>query len=193
MKKRRNIMGAFYGAIHVKSEYKGEIKEALKKINESTKARFYISPVIDGWVGVYPDNHGQDEIIAEKLTAEIKNEIIQLIVHDDDVFIYTFHKNGKLIDRYNSNPDYFGEASEEEKKHAKGNPVVFSGLFSSDQINSIEELLDPDNVKNTVFTTELLAAFSDIFGLPNTMTSYEYLDNGETGDVREWDEFEKIG
>ncbi len=186
-------MGAFYGAILIKSQYKGEIKETLTKINKSIGTKFYISPAIDGWVGVYPDNHGQDETISEEMAGEIKNEMLQLIVHDDDIFIYSFHKDGRLIDKYNSNPDYFGEVSEDEKEKVKGNPVVFSGLFSSEQINSLEELLEPENVKNMVFTTELLASFSDILGLPNTLTSYEYLANGETEDIRKWDEFEKIG
>jgi len=37
--------------------------------------------------------------------------VLHVVVHDDDIFCYFFYRGGRLVDRYNSFPDYFAEAS----------------------------------------------------------------------------------
>jgi hypothetical protein len=43
-----------------------------------------------------------------------------------------------------------------------------------------------------LFASETMRKFADILGIPNAITSYEYLDSGEIEDILEWDRFIKI-
>lgn len=54
-------MGAFYGSIHIKTEEVETVREALGDI-AGRRWKFLVSPVMKGWVAVYPNVNGQDEL-----------------------------------------------------------------------------------------------------------------------------------
>src|SRR5512138_89767 len=103
-------MGGHYGTIHVRTEDRDAVRSAVESIVSERSGRFLIAPPIDGWVTVYPEHNGQDQAVSDALAAKLPGlALIHCLVHDDDVFAYWLFQGGRVVDTYNSCPDYFGD------------------------------------------------------------------------------------
>src|SRR5262245_61415190 len=122
-------MGAFYGSIHVRSEDRTAVLEAVDKLARRQKTALLVGPVLRGWVGVYPAGNGQDERISGLLAKKLPGDILHLIVHDDDIFTYCYYRDGKVVDRFNSNPDYFAPVSTQARSRLRGRPERLAQLL----------------------------------------------------------------
>ncbi|MBN2019112.1 MAG: hypothetical protein JW749_02675 [Sedimentisphaerales bacterium] len=132
-------MGGFYGSIHVRADSNQLIKVALEKIAKKKRHKFYLSPPINGWVGIFPDGYGQDERVSKHIAKQLDYDVLHLMVHDDDIFCYWYYRNGTLFDVYNSRPDYFGNfVSRKKREKLKGSPEVFKDLV--DNQNKMDEI-----------------------------------------------------
>jgi hypothetical protein len=129
-------MGGFYDSIHAKTESYNLIKDILTELSKSKELKFYLAPVINGWISLFPNNYWQETLACE---------ISRRVVYDDDIFRYLYYRSGELIDEYNSCPDYFGEeVSTKDKKRLKGNPEVFIELVGSkDKVKQLRKILSP--------------------------------------------------
>ena len=176
-------MGAFYGSIHVRAADHSLVVPHVEHIAKSKGAKFLVAPSMGGWVAIYPANGGQDQRLAAALAKRIGGDVVWVSLHDDDVFAYAVWNDGKLRDEYNSCPDYFGPATAAERKRAAGNPSAFSHILPPE--------VTPEIVKRGLAgdDTEQLEAFARLLGLPNVLTSYDYLMGGETEDVPEFSRF----
>jgi hypothetical protein len=180
-------MGAFYGSIHLRTDDREAVRKILDRVARKQQIRCLLGPAPHGWVGVYPENHGQDERVAPLLAGEFPGDVLYVMVHDDDIFAYTFFRDGQLVDQYNSCPDYFDEVDDAARAECSGRPEVFRHLLPSDEaVRELKELLAADR---PVFATETLQRFTEILKLSNAVTSYEYLLDGDTDDIEGWDEF----
>ncbi len=58
---------------------------------------------------IFPEDFGDGSIVS-LLSESLKTAVLMIDVHDDDVFSfsYEFYREGKKIDSYCSNPDYWG-------------------------------------------------------------------------------------
>lgn len=130
-------------------------------------------------MAVYPADGGQDQRIGAALAKRIGGYAVWVSLHDDDVFAYAVWKAGKRLDEYNSCPDYFGNVTAAVRKRTAGNPAAFADL--------LPEGVTPDTVKRDLIgdDTAQLEAFARHLRLPNVLTSYDYLMDGETEDVPE--------
>lgn len=178
-------MGAHYGTIHVLTEDRDEVKRAVESITSKRTKRFLIAPPIDGWVTVFPENNGQDDSVSEALAEKLPNRtVLGTLVHDDDIFAYWYFENGALKDRYNSCPNYFDDKNTEPRG---GNAQAFAELLKdSKKISKLQSLLDE---KSMTFEGERLEQFADLLNLPNAVTAYDYLQDGEREDIRKWKQF----
>jgi WD40 repeat protein len=176
-------MGAFYGSIHVRAADHSLVVPHVGHIAKSKSAKFLVAPSIGGWVAVYPENGGQNQRIAAALAKRVGGDVVWISLHDDDVFAYAVWKDGKRLDEYNSCPDYFGPATAAERKRTAGNPSAFSHILPSGvSAEIVKRDLEGDD-------TEQLEAFARHLGLPNVLTSYDYLMGGETDDVADFSRF----
>jgi hypothetical protein len=192
-------MGAFYGSVQIRTEDRDAVRKVVEQVAKKQKTRFLVGPVRNGWVGVYPENNGQDTRVAGVLAAKFPVDVLYLMVHDDDVFAYSFYQGGELVDQYNSCPDYFDGAFDEadpeeelgeEGMEDGGRPEVFRHLLRSDMdLAGLQALLSPERAGSAVFASDLLIRFSGLLGLENTATAYEYLTQQETDGVEGWEEF----
>lgn len=137
-------MGAFYGSVHAKADDHGPLIPVLERLARENELRFLLAPSRRGWVNIYPSGNGQDaevgQLIAEQLPEA--EHILQLLVHDDDVFCYWYYRRGKLVDQYNSSPDYFGEVSAQERSASRGDPDACADLLGSDsKLSRLRKLL----------------------------------------------------
>ena len=181
-------MGGFYGSIHVRTTDEAAVKAAAEAIASERKAKFLVAPEIGGWVTLFPDNNGQDSGISEALAPRLSGvDLIHCLVHDDDVFAYWLFRGGHLADRYNSRPDYFGGENAEPRG---GNAQVFAHLLINDAgVGDLQALLDGDRF---TFEHVRLGRFAKILGLPNAVSAYEYLQEGERAGIKQWRKFVHI-
>lgn len=178
-------MGAFYGSIYLRTDDRGAVRRILEEVSSKKVCKFWLSPVIGGWVSAYPENSGQDARISKAIAKQFSGEMLHTIVHDDDVFIYLLYRGGKLADEFNSRPDYFGEVSDKERKRVRGNPKAFQSLLPEE---SARQKLAPLLESDEVFASDLLRQFAELLNLSNALSSYEYLEDEEM-EIQGWNEF----
>lgn len=122
-------MGAWFDSIHIKTENRDAVREALGQAAKQSRIKFLLGPPVRGWISVFPSDSGREELVSAQIARALPQAIFHLSVHDDDDFVYHFYREGRLIDRYNSDPDSFEEASEEEKQQCLGHPELFQDLI----------------------------------------------------------------
>jgi hypothetical protein len=182
-------MGTFYGSILVRSEDTEAIKNALVAMANQEGCKFLLGPPINGWSSLFPNESGQNEAVSAELARVLPNDIFHLIVHDDDVFAYFYYRDGKLIDQYNSCPDYFEEVTEAERQASRGRPELLQPLISNEEtLNELKTLLTAAK-DEYVFEQERMEKFTKLLGLSNSLSSYEYLQAGERDGIQGWKNF----
>ncbi len=102
-------MGTFFTNIHVKSDNKKAVQDALLTI-EAVPA--YVSKPDNGWISVFAyETESQDEESMKRICAGLsehtKSGVIGTTNHDSDIFLYVLAENGVVVDEYNSCPGYF--------------------------------------------------------------------------------------
>ena len=76
------------------------------------------------WIGVYDELCDKPrEEVAARLTCELSRRLethaVTILVHDSDVLVLELFGSGELLDRFNSNPGFFGEVSPSERAAAR--------------------------------------------------------------------------
>jgi hypothetical protein len=182
-------MGAFLGSIHVRTNDREVVRAALEKLARKKKACFLLAPSLRGWTSIYPSEHGQDDSVSRSLAKALPYDLIHVLVHDDDVFAYYVYRSGKLLDEYNSAPDYFEPVSARKKARVAGRPELLAELLKDPgAVFELRRILD----EHRIFATETLERFAALFDLPNAATSYEYLLGGETDGIEDFDQFVRV-
>lgn len=183
-------MGGHYGSVQVRSEDHDRIRAAAEQVASEMKIRVLVGPVLNGWIGLYPQNNGQDDAVARAIAQRVEGHVLHLLVHDDDIFAYWLYFNGLLIDSYWSAPGYFGEKHRAAEEKMIGNPEAFRPLIA-EKVRDLPSLLDRDKGKR-VMEYERLAEFAKVLGISNAVQAYEYLMGGERTGVKGWRQFVEL-
>jgi hypothetical protein len=93
----------------------------------------WVSPSANGWVSVYPEStERQDtremEGLSAALSASLGAPVLGVLVHDSDVLRLWSYIDGRPIDEYDSDPDYFAKASRADRERLKGRPESIASL-----------------------------------------------------------------
>ena len=185
-------MGCFYGSVQIRGNDRLAVQTAIEDLARESRICCWLGPPLDGWIGVYPIGHGQDPSIARALAARLGGDVFQLLVYDDDVFAYAYHRYGKEVDQYSSRPEYFGALPGRARKKLAGRPDRFKHLaVDAAGFDRLRERLSEQEARPAVFASELLTLFASAFAIRNVQTCYEYLSNGEH-DVDGWSDFVHI-
>lgn len=163
-------MGAFLDSIHVRIEEVGTVQKVLEEIAIKKDLKFLLGPAIKGWVSILPGEAGPDASISDEIAKRMACDVFHLAVHDDDVFYYFFYRDGKLVDQYNSCPDYFEAASDEELGKSEGHPELLQDLLPDPSfLKKLKKLLAGDKF---TFESERMSQFAELFNLSNALTRY---------------------
>ncbi|MDR3636416.1 MAG: hypothetical protein P4L84_21615 [Isosphaeraceae bacterium] len=182
-------MGGFYGSVHLKTDDRQSVVDVLTKLAKRSGERFLVGPVVEGWVAVYPSTSGQDEGVSRRIARRTRGDVVHLISHDEDVFLYFVYRDGRLLDRYSSDPDFSGNLSRAVRRKFAGRPVAFGHLFASPaQIDAARQILDAPDL--AAGSSGQMVQFAKCLGLSgDVMTSYDDLREGDGEDVEHWDQF----
>lgn len=185
-------MGAFFGSVHVKSDDRDRVKTIIQDLSAKMGIHFLLGPVLDGWIGVYPEDRGQDSDVSRLLANDLSHDILQFMVYDDDILQYWYYRSGQLVDHYYSKPGYFDEKGEElaAQKALKGKPEVFRDLIGDDCLK-LKKVLSR-STRQFAFESERLEKIAGILKIPNMSVSYEDLKAGHRHQIKGWRKFEEI-
>ncbi|HEY7120570.1 MAG TPA: hypothetical protein VH475_28555 [Tepidisphaeraceae bacterium] len=182
-------MGAHYGSTHFPTTDRDAVRRAAETVAKARGIKCLLGPALNGWVGVYPEGHGQDESVGHDLAQHVPGLALHLLVHDDDIFAYWLWRDGQLIDSFHSRPGYFGEANRAAEQAMTGRPEAFEPLLGP-RTQRLRPLLDREN--HPTFASERLDQFAKLLRIPNALTAYEYLKDSETEGIKGWRQFEEI-
>ena len=182
-------MGAHYGSVQIRSEDHGKVKVAAENVAEAMKIKMLIGPALSGWIGIYPENNGQDERVGLELAKLLDEYVLQILLHDDDVFAYWLYHDRELIDSYWSTPGYFGEKNRASEEKMTGQPELFRPLVW-DKIDRLAKILDRSD--QPTMMSDKLEAFAKLLKIPNALQAYEYLKEEDIPRPKGWRQFEEI-
>jgi hypothetical protein len=190
-------VGAHYGSIHLRTSDRGSLLPLLTRFASWRKLRLYVSPAVNGWTAIYPSENGQDFRVSAALAKQLDCDVLHTLVHDSDVFAYTFYRDHSTLDEYDSIPDYFGAATAAKRMQWQAHPERYENVFPADAtLEQLRNLLiqrppNPKDPRNLVIADaeEALEQFASILKLPPVLTAYEYLQDGETQDIADFDQF----
>jgi len=95
-------VGAFYDSIHVATKDRPSIVTVLNELRGQGLMRFFVGPLENGWVGVYPSEQDLEGEVARELAERTKRPVIALAVYDSDYFIYRIYLDGSLLEAASS-------------------------------------------------------------------------------------------
>lgn len=158
----------------------------------------FVSPPIMGWVTVFDreSDAGNLSRLAEltaRLSSALDTAAIAFLVIEDDAFFYLLFQNGELIDEYASDPDYFGDTSDDDRDVLSGNIDALLSLSApgtkSEQLYRL--LREPGRTG-----AERARALADRLGIQNGGLGYsDLVDKAEGADIPVvgWGLFEHTG
>lgn len=178
-------MGEFFDAIYTRGIDTETLPQQLGDAARELNCCFLMAPEIDGWTAIY-SSRGQDGKVAKALHRRLQTEVLFTLVHDGDIFCYEYHRDGKLVDEYNSRPDYFGKVSAQKRREQAGRPELLMPLLQApSDLAELESILHSDPRGDPFHANSQLVQFGELLGLPNCATSYDYLMGDEEDEAIE--------
>jgi hypothetical protein len=178
-------MGEFFDAIYTRGTDAQTLPRQLADAARELNCCFLVAPEMQGWTAIYSSD-GQDDKVAEALHKLLKTEVLYTLVHDGDIFCYYYYRDGKLVDQYDSRPDYFGNVSAEKRQSLAGKPELLLPLLRDpSDVGELESILHSKPAGDRFDANTQLMQFGELLGLPNCATSYNYLMGDEEDEAIE--------
>jgi hypothetical protein len=171
-----SLVGTFFTNYQVHTQ---DIEACIKAATTIVKSRALVTQPESGWISIYDEtselqDSAELQRVASELSEKLATEVFAFLVHDSDVFVYWFYRKGKLVDQFNSNPNYFGPMKSAERKKWAGQfqklaPIILSA--------GTPEQLQKKMERKHVFHEELTREFAKATGIDpdRACTGFEYL------------------
>lgn len=182
-------MGGHYGSIQVRIRDRAAVKAAAERVARAKNIHCLVGREINGWVGIYPENNGQDQTVAAGIAKQLPADVLHLLVYDDTVLAYWLWRKHQLVDSYCSAPAYFGDENHEDEEKQTGDPQKFLPIIG-EMIDRLPDLLD--RKQSPVLESERLRKLAKLLRISNAVTAYEYLNEGNSQGIDERAEFELV-
>lgn len=127
-------MGLFLQTAIIPNCKEDDIKALVEKVEQNTEFELIAADCRyqdygNGVNILFNDSCFGYEGLAEALSKDIEQPVLQLYIYDEDYWGYYLYKGGLEIDCFNPMPDYFEEVSEQERKRTIGNSAIISEYF----------------------------------------------------------------
>jgi len=183
-------MGAFYGSTQVRTDDRDAVVVAVEQVASTQSVKCLVSPVLGGWVGIYPENQGQDHQFGAALAEKLDGFVLHMLVHDSGVMAYWLWRDRQLVDSYWSRPGYFGEEDRQHQEEMAGRPEEFRPLVG-EKVSRLAEILRRDR-RDLALEDERLESFAKLLKISNALSAYEYLKEGDASGRKGWRKFIEI-
>jgi hypothetical protein len=183
-------MGSFYTNVTLRTTDEDRVAEALRANHREA----YVARPQNGCVVVY-DSETEDQDIddlkalASALSEQLRCPALAVLVHDDDVLVYTLHEGGKVVDEYVSAPAYFDTAVAETDSPEGGDATRLCRAFGADgKATTVDQILRTERAGGSgggfIFETDRHQELVEALGIPEiaVSTGYNYIEEGELPD-----------
>jgi WD40 repeat protein len=182
-------MGGHYGSIQVRTLDRAAVLAAAEAVAAAKKIRCLVGPELAGWVGIYPENNGQDDSVGQAIADRLDADVLHLLVHDDDVLAYWLWRKHQLVDSYWSKPGMLGDENLAEEEKRCGDAEQFRAIIG-DKVERLAKVLD--RAVEYTFEGERLGKLANVLGMSNAVTEYDYLVSDERSGIKGLRKFTKI-
>jgi hypothetical protein len=168
-------------------------------------SRALVSPARAGWITVYVEAAENQDFsllrsFGQHLSRQLETVAYATMVHDGDVFFYYLAENGRRVDEYDSDPDYFGPVDPAEKEQLLGDARAFLKYCAPGvTLRKVEGILHPDFLARVILRLNPLkwvepaqtvgALLAECLGIARNraLCGYKYASHGELGeDLGPW-------
>lgn len=157
-------MGAFAVNLHVRTVDTAAVQ---RQVEAAGATDFRIAEPLRGWTTVYERRiSDQDDTRIKELASDLSRGLdaacAAFLLHDSDIACYWLYDHGQLLDEFNSAPDYFEDASAEERRRVRGRPEVFQRYcrpgVTTDQIESVMRT-------SVIFADDIVSQLAEFLGI----------------------------
>jgi hypothetical protein len=183
-------MGLFCVNFHFRTSDDKALTAALKRRGVT---RSIVLPAKGEWSSLYEaeashQDDGRIRELAGGLSAVLHTAVVAFMVHDSDIACYWLFEDGKLIDDFNSCPNYFeDDDSEEDSPRSGGKP---DALLRYCRAGITQEALAAILSEQSVFAESIIEHLADALGIDGERALSDYRDvagPGGNGDDDESD------
>jgi hypothetical protein len=171
-------MGATYYSLQLRTSERDPVVTALKDLAAHYKAenlRFYVAEPRDGWLAVFPSFIMDMENSVKALSTKIDCLIVLLLSADEDDLYCLFFRQGKQLPWLKIAAGRKRTGKERLKLAAK-----LEALAEVCDAEGRQRLLDIlADATGVTFSSDLLRGVTEVLGVRNAFTSFEYLHRGE--------------
>lgn len=123
-------MGNFYTNITVKGPSQKELADFIQAQGRTA----HVSNTVRSYTVVFDQKcEEQDTRVLAKLSSKLSSKLrcpaLAVMNHDDDILLYQLYDNGKLVDDYNSCPDYFSTRAKSPRPPQGGDLKKLADTF----------------------------------------------------------------
>ncbi|HEV2972291.1 MAG TPA: hypothetical protein VGY55_20115 [Pirellulales bacterium] len=157
-------MGLFCANLHFRTTDDQALSASLKRRGVT---RYRVVPAKGEWTSLYEERASQqdDERIrdlASGLSEDLHVAAIAFMVHDSDIACYWLLDDGRLLDEYNSCPDYFDDHDDGPPSPSGGRPDV---LVRYCRAGVRKEELAAILAEETVFAESVIERLAEALGI----------------------------
>jgi hypothetical protein len=182
-------MGLFCVNFHFRTTDDAALSAALDRRGVTN---YRVLPAKGGWTSLYEEQASeQDDTrirdLAGSLSKDLRAPAISFMVHDSDIACYWLFDSGRLLDDYNSCPDYFAEEDNEPAGPSGGRPEVLLPFCRSGV--SAEEIAAVLAEKE-LFAERIIERLADLVGIDRrrALADYNGIERGEDPDAGGFDD-----
>jgi hypothetical protein len=192
-------VGSFYTNISLRTTDRAAVRSRLT----SRGLTAYLARPEDGTLVVFErQSEEQDPAVLQKLASDLSAvcscAALAVMNHDDSVLLYWLFEAGKLVDEYDSAPEYFSSGGKGATRGGK--PETLTAAFGvpdrASQVAAILGLASAGGADDVVvFETDRHARLVEALGLPlcAVATGFTYLEAGEIPPGYDAGNFDLVG
>ena len=173
------VLAPSFGSVHLQTDDQNGVVLLVERLvprvfrSRSTA----VSPVRNGWVGVYDEVADHDPRRLERLGRELSNAVgfvtFTIGVEDGLAVHYIAFERGRLLDEYLSVPDFRGPLAPGDAIAMRANPTVVARLTGADPARIRAVARTADSPVDLPPAEELLRDLADVLRLEGTDYGYE--------------------
>lgn len=169
-------MGHFY----VNTTLRGPSQEHILRILHQYNRNAYVSPTENSYTVVFDEEcDDQDTDIIHNFSILLSHSLqciaLTVLNHDDDIFWYKLYENGKLIDTYDSNPEFFSGII---SNPIGGDCDLLCRIFQIEEQDELKQILYTPTMDDEAyyFAVNRHAKLVKLLGLPEYAVGIGYED-----------------
>jgi hypothetical protein len=135
-------MGLFYSNLAVYRSERSQVLSALRKLRRNA----FVSPTVDGHTiifdhGIEGQNADEIERFGIEMTFALSCVALVSVLHDDDVLYLWLFGSGKILDHYDSLPQYFDPVAEPGPPEGGNSRLLSEAFDRSCHREKVDQLL----------------------------------------------------